>query len=152
MLPIVLISENKSAFVRPILESLPEWFGIYEATEHYIRSAEQLVVLGCKDNNSPVGVITLKKRFEQTYEIDVMGVVSRLHRSGVGQALIKSAVDYVRDNGAQMLTVKTLGASHDDKNYAATRAFYLACGFIPLEEFTELWDSGNPCLFMVKSV
>ena len=39
-----------------------------------------------------------------------------------------------------------------DENYARTRAFYLAMGFRPLEEFTQLWNEQNPCLLMVKRI
>jgi hypothetical protein len=46
--------------------------------------------------------------------------------------------------------VKTLGPTHSDPGYARTRAFYLAVGFRPLEEFGLIWDEGNPCLIMVK--
>lgn len=152
VLPIKIITEDKAAFVRPVLDRLPDWFGIYEATEHYITSAESLDLLGCEDESGPVGVLSIRRHFEKTYEIDVMAIVPRWHRKGLGRRLIDEACDHVRSQGASMLTVKTLGASHPDKNYAATRAFYLSVGFLPLEEFMGLWGSGNPCLFMVKPV
>jgi hypothetical protein len=48
--------------------------------------------------------------------------------------------------------VKTRGPSLPYEPYERTRAFYLAMGFTPLEEFTEIWGPENPCLFMVKAV
>jgi hypothetical protein len=48
--------------------------------------------------------------------------------------------------------VKTLGPSRPDVGYDKTRAFYLAYGFRPLEEFPLLWDPANPALQLVKSV
>jgi hypothetical protein len=40
--------------------------------------------------------------------------------------------------------------SHPDVNYARTRSFYEALGFIGLEETTAFWGEANPCLIMVK--
>ena len=39
-----------------------------------------------------------------------------------------------------------------DANYAATRAFYAAMGFRPLEEIGRIWGEDNPCQIMVKTV
>jgi hypothetical protein len=33
---------------------------------------------------------------------------------------------------------------------ARTRAFYVALGFVPLEERTDIWGPGTPCLIFVK--
>jgi hypothetical protein len=44
--------------------------------------------------------------------------------------------------------VKTLGPSRADVGYAATRRFYRAVGFLPLEELIDFWGK-NPCLVMV---
>ena len=46
--------------------------------------------------------------------------------------------------------MKTLAATQPDPNYAATRHFYEALGFLPVEVFPTLWDARNPCLLMVK--
>ena len=37
-----------------------------------------------------------------------------------------------------------------DVSYAKTRKFYLAMGFYPLEEITELWGEEIPCLIMAR--
>jgi len=36
--------------------------------------------------------------------------------------------------------------------YARTRAFYRALGFLPLEERTDIWGPENPCLISVKAL
>jgi hypothetical protein len=65
-------------------------------------------------------------------------------------------LDHVETNlagsGVEFLQVKTLSASHPDEGYARTRAFYLARGFRPLEEFPHLWSPGNPALQLIKSL
>ena len=58
----------------------------------------------------------------------------------------------MKTSSVEYLQVKTLGPSHPDENYASTRAFYLAMGFRPLEEFKHIWDEHNPCLIMVKKL
>ena len=55
----------------------------------------------------------------------------------------------VRADDARLLTVKTLGPSRPSKEYDDTRHFYAACGFLPVEEFLDLWPD-NPCLLMAK--
>ena len=47
--------------------------------------------------------------------------------------------------------MKTLGPSYPDAGYAKTRSFYLARGFVPLEEIHGLWEQ-NPCLLLVKRI
>ena len=48
--------------------------------------------------------------------------------------------------------MKTLDAAHPSPEYARTRAFYHAMGFVDLECFPTLWDAGNPCLVLVKAL
>ncbi len=61
------------------------------------------------------------------------------------------AADYARAEGFSLLHVKTLAPtlSDPDPGYAATRAFYAAVGFLPLEELPQVWGPENPCLLMV---
>ncbi len=63
-----------------------------------------------------------------------------------------AAEDWLRRRGVDWLHVKTLGPSHPDEDYAKTRAFYVACGFWPLEEFKALWDEKNPALMLIKKL
>jgi ribosomal protein S18 acetylase RimI-like enzyme len=79
-----------------------------------------------------------------------MGVKRSWHRRGIGRALIEAVVELVTSRGVRFLTVKTLSPSNDDPNYAATRLFYEAVGFLPIEEFPTLWGAENPCLFMLR--
>ena len=52
----------------------------------------------------------------------------------------------------EFLQVKTLSPARPDEGYAKTRAFWLACGFRPLEELPTLWDADNPALQLIKTV
>ncbi|NQT65527.1 MAG: GNAT family N-acetyltransferase, partial [FCB group bacterium] len=66
--------------------------------------------------------------------------------------LLQVVEENLRKKNKKFLTVKTLSASHLDEGYAKTREFYKACGFVPVEEFKELWGKENPCLFMAKAL
>jgi GNAT superfamily N-acetyltransferase len=143
---------GKSFVCEPILCSLPQWFGIEEANAQYIRDIEVLPTFIALVDDDAIGFLTLKQHNEYSAEIHVMGVTPRLHRKGVGRALLTRAEEYLQGQGVEYLQVKTLSDTHPDANYARTRAFYMAMGFRPLEEFKTLWNEENPCLLMVKSV
>jgi ribosomal protein S18 acetylase RimI-like enzyme len=134
----------------PILHALPGWFGIEAANVQYLKDIDVLPTWIALKGDEVAGFLTVKKHTSQAAEIHVVGVCPNLHRQGVGRALLLEVEQALRQQGIEYLQVKTLSASHPDKGYARTRAFYLAMGFRPLEEFPELWDPRNPCLQMVK--
>jgi hypothetical protein len=65
-------------------------------------------------------------------------------------AAVEAAARLARSQGARFLTVKTFSPSRPDAGYAATRLFYEAVGFLPIEEITTLWGPENPCLLMLR--
>ena len=73
-----------------------------------------------------------------------MAVLPESHRQGAGRALLAAAEAYLSATAVEFLQVKTLGPSDPSEEYARTRAFYEAMGFVPLEELLDLWESGNP--------
>jgi GNAT superfamily N-acetyltransferase len=141
---------GRAADCAPILRSLPEWFGIEEATAQYVQDIDALPTLLAFVGDEVVGFLTLKYHSAYAAEIHVMGVRPELHRRGIGRALLAQAQRVLREGGIEYLQVKTLSASREDERYARTRHFYLAMGFRPLEEFPELWGEDNPCLQLVK--
>ena len=97
-----------------------------------------------------IGFLSLKLHNSYSAEIYVMGILPGMHRLGIGKALVNAAQTWLKLQATEFLQVKTLGPSDPDPNYARTRAFYLAMGFRPLEEFHQIWDANNPCLILVK--
>ena len=133
-----------------ILHSLPDWFGIPEATANYIEQSAEMPFIAAFDGNTPIGFLAIKETSPSAAEVCVMGVLPQYHRKGTGKALIDSCVTYCKDKGYALLHVKTLDSSCPDESYEKTRRFYTSAGFLPLETMKELWGEDNPCLVMVK--
>ncbi len=134
-----------------ILRRLPDWFGIESSLLMYLRDTERYPTALAEVAGAPAGFVTWHMHFGVTAEIHCLAVLAEHHRHGIGRALVAHAVAAAKAEGARMLQVKTLGPSRPDANYDRTRAFYLALGFIPLEEFPNLWP-GNPCLMLAKAI
>lgn len=135
-----------------ILRALPKWFGIEEATQRYINFANENLTFTATINEQVVGFLSIEQHSPQAAEIYAMGVLPEYHRQGIGHALLQATEKYLRDNGVVFLQVKTLSDKHPDVGYAKTRQFYYGVGFVPLEEFPELWGKHNPCLQMIKAI
>jgi GNAT superfamily N-acetyltransferase len=145
-------AEPNPVGVERLLRGLPEWFGIESAVVDYVEDARRLPTVlawpaGRRDD--PIGVLLLRRHFPTAAEIHLMAVRRDWHRCGVGTALVTAAERLAGADGANLLSVKTLGPSHPDPNYRRTRAFYHALGFLPVQELHGLWPD-NPCLIMVK--
>jgi len=141
---------GQGADAEGILRALPDWFGIEQALVDYARAADELPTFVAARGQETVGFLTLKPTSAHAIEIHVMAVLPGEHRRGVGRALVERAATYARAGGCALLHVKTLAPSDPDSSYAATRAFYAAVGFLPLEELPQVWGPDNPCLLMVK--
>ena len=151
MTQVVEISDpaERSRIAEAVLRDLPEWFGIEEATRQYIEEAATLPTFAVEPD---LGFLTLKQHTPRAAEVYVMGVRREQHRRGIGRALVREAERRCRVQGIRYLHVKTLGPSHPDSGYDATRAFYEAVGFVALEELHGLWSHDNPALILVKDV
>lgn len=147
-----ILNPGNSSICEDILRELPDWFGLEEALQDYTAEAAKLPMVTCESDGRVIGMLTLKPQTQHAVEIAVMGVRPDVHRSGAGRAMIHAAEVWARKQSYRFLTVKTLSAAAEDKNYAHTRAFYEAVGFVHLEEFPDLWDAHNPALMMIKTL
>jgi GNAT superfamily N-acetyltransferase len=139
--------DERSRLCASILGALPDWFGLEEANAAYIRDVADLPTFRIGDE----AFLSVKIHTPQAAEVYVMGVRPERHAQGLGTALLTAAEAYLRAQGVEYLQVKTLGPSFPDEGYARTRSFYVARGFVPLEELHDLWDE-NPCLLLVKRI
>lgn len=118
----------------------------------YVAVADRSPTVIAERRGDAVGLLTLVRHSPYAAEVYVMGVLPELHRQGIGRAMLAHAERGLAADGVEFLQVKTLAPSRPDEGYEKTRAFYLASGFRPLEEFPDLWDAENPALQMVKVV
>jgi GNAT superfamily N-acetyltransferase len=143
--------QEKQRVARVILEALPEWFGIPEARENYIRESADEIMLVSSEGGEPDGFLCLKETGRDTLELAVMGVLKEYHRQGVGTALVQAAKRIARERSYSFLQVKTVQMGRYPE-YDATNRFYLSLGFKEFEVFPTLWDEWNPCQIYVMSV
>jgi len=150
---ITQITDNskKQAIARSILEALPDWFGIPEAREEYIRESAGQVFFAAFLSGNPVGFLCLKQTGKDTAELAVMGVRKEFHRNGIGRELFTAAKKAAREMGYSFLQVKTvrMGTYAD---YDRTNLFYISLGFQEFEVFPTLWDAQNPCQIYVMAL
>lgn len=137
---------------QPVLEALPDWFGIQDANRQYLRDIETLPTFLVTLEDRVVGFLSILDHSDSAAEIHILGVERAYHRQGIGTALVRACERYLSAHRVEFLQVKTLSESHPDVNYAKTRAFYQAMGFKKLQELPTLWGEANPCLMLVKSL
>ena len=144
-------ADKKQSIAREILEALPDWFGIPESREQYIKeSADQpFFVLFILDK--PVGFLCLKETGKETVELCVMGVLKEYHRKGIGRKLFETARETAKRSGYSFMQVKTVQMGRYE-DYDATNLFYLSLGFKEFEVFPNLWDEWNPCQIYVMAL
>lgn len=143
--------DRKRAIAREVLTDLPEWFGIPESTEEYIRESGNMPFFAAMDEAEVLGFMAMKETSPSTCEIYVTGVKKRAHCCGAGRAMFDVFEAYARAQGYRFAQVKTVAPGHYPE-YDATVAFYKGVGFLPLEVFPTLWDERNPCLILVKAL
>jgi GNAT superfamily N-acetyltransferase len=135
-----------------VLATLPHWFGVPESVDDYVAKAEENPTVVATVDGEDVGILTLVVHTPYAAEIYVMGVRPEHHRRGIGRQMLELAETWLRGRDIEYLQVKTLSPRKADSGYEKTRAFYLACGFRPLEEFPDLWQPENPALQLIKTL
>lgn len=143
--------KERQRIARTILEALPDWFGIPEARENYIRESADQFFFAAFSEDEPVGFVCLKETGKATAELAVMGVLKECHRKGIGRALFLAAKKYALERGYSFLQVKTVQTGRYE-DYDRTNLFYLSLGFQEFEVFPTLWDEWNPCQVYVMAL
>ena len=91
--------DKKQRIAREILEALPDWFGIPEAREQYIKESAGQPFFAAYDSDKPIGFLCLKETGKETVELCVMGVLKDYHRKGVGRKLFERAKEEAKQAG-----------------------------------------------------
>lgn len=142
---------EKMMISRQILEALPEWFGIPEAREEYIRESAEQFCFAAFLEERPIGFLCLKETGRETAEIAVMGVLKEYHHQGVGRELFLAAKRCAAQKGYSFLQVKTVRMGLYEE-YDITNRFYQSLGFKEFEVFPTLWGEANPCQIYIMGI
>lgn len=142
---------EKQRVSRSILEALPEWFGIPESREQYIKESAAQLFFAALDAEKAIGFLCLKETGKETVELSVMGVLKDYQRRGLGRKLFEQAKKVVGNLGYSFMQVKTVQMGRYAE-YDATNRFYRSLGFKEFELFPTLWDERNPCQIYVMSL
>jgi GNAT superfamily N-acetyltransferase len=143
---------GKSGVVRNILDALPEWFGIPESVNEYVREAAGLPMAVICGGENPVGFVTLSSPSPDACEIHSMGILKEWQGQGGGKLLVDWAVSHTRNAGKTLLVVKTLSPEANYLPYLKTHRFYRSCGFCEVGVYRQIWGDVDPCLIMVRTV
>ena len=133
-----------------IIAGLPDWFGNADGIRDAAAAVRTHEGLVAEDDRGVAGFLTLVHPYPTTSEVSWMAVRRDRHRTGVGTALLEAALDLLRTRDVRLLTVKTLSDREDPgAEYAQTRAFYLASGFVAVTEL-DIWGPENPCQLLAR--
>jgi len=142
---------ERSRIAREILEQLPDWFGIPERVEQYVRECAELPLWADFEHERCLGFIAMKQTSDCAAELHVMGVIPECHRQGIGRRLFEAMREGAKHMEIEYLHVKTVRMGvYDD--YDRTNLFYRSLGFRELECLPELWDAANPCQLYIMNV
>jgi GNAT superfamily N-acetyltransferase len=116
----------------------------------YKNDTAKLPTFALEDDGRIVGFLTLREHFPPAWEVHCMAIAAAVRGQLLGSKLLKHSEEWLRERGVKFLQVKTVAATSKSAEYAQTRKFYEARGFVPLEVFPELWDAWNPALMCIK--
>lgn len=151
MIKEIIKKEEKMNIADAILRSLPDWFGIEDALNEYVKSSANEIMFASFIDDKPIGFLCLKETSKATVELSVMGILMEYHRQGIGKDLFKEAKNKAKDLGYSFMQVKTVKMGLYD-SYDKTNLFYQSLGFKELEVFPTLWDEWNPCLIYIMAL
>jgi ribosomal protein S18 acetylase RimI-like enzyme len=135
----------------PILRSVPEWFGIEQATLKYIAETATLPTWVAWRGDKAVGFVSVYKHEPKSAEMHCIAVLKEAHGTGVGTALVRHIEVELRAQGIEYLQVKTQGPSLPCEEYARTTHFYESIGYVRIEELHGIWP-GMPALLLIKKI
>jgi ribosomal protein S18 acetylase RimI-like enzyme len=106
------------------------------------------------DAGDVVGFVIVERRGARAAEILWAAVAADRRGEGLGSRLIDHALAELSADGVQIVEVKTLDPSADYAPYNATRAFWVARGFVQFDTIDPLpgWPPGNPAALLAVAL
>lgn len=133
-----------------VLRTLPLWFGHEQSLFEYAGNTARFQTFVAEENGQVIAFLSLQCHFPASWEVNCVAVDAAHRNCGIGQSLHQRVEEWLRQQGARTLQVKTLAESHPSPEYAQTRKFYESVGYMPIEVFPTLWEAGLPVLQLVK--
>ena len=101
-----------------------------------------------------VGFVIAERRGARAAEILWAAVAADRRGAGLGSQVIDHALAALSADGVQIVEVKTLDPSADYAPYDATRAFWIARGFVQFDTIDPLpgWPPGNPAALLAVAL
>jgi GNAT superfamily N-acetyltransferase len=107
-----------------------------------------------EDSGAVTGFVIVERRGTRAAEILWAAVAADRRGAGLGTRLVNHVLDELRADGVQIVETKTLDPSEDYAPYDATRAFWLARGFVQIDTIDPLpgWAPGNPAAILAVAL
>jgi len=140
----------KASLCARLSAELPMWFGRPESNAEYIRGMATRDAFAAFVRGAPEGLIALDYHFGTTCNLWWLGVSPKVHRCGVGRALVERAFKEASQRGCAWLAVETMSPRTLSPEYDITHRFYEALGFHPFVEFEP--EPGDYMMWMMRSV
>ena len=136
-----------------IIDGLPDYFteDVPDKVRSDLRDHGGWVI---DDPGGIVGFVIVERRGIRAAEILWAAVAADHRGAGLGTRLVDHVLDELSADGVQIVEVKTLDPSADYPPYDATRAFWLARGFVQLDMIDPLpgWPPGNPAAILAVAL
>ena len=136
-----------------IINGLPDFFtdDVPDKVRSDLRDHGGWVI---EDADGVAGFVIVERRGERAAEILWAAVAADRRGAGLGTRLVDHVLDELGADGVQIVEVKTLDPSADYAPYDATRAFWLARGFVQLDTIDPLpgWPPGNPAAILAAAL
>jgi GNAT superfamily N-acetyltransferase len=136
-----------------IVAGLPDFFtdDVPDKVQSDLREHRGWVI---DDAGEVVAFVIVDLRGARAAEILWAAVAANRRGRGLGSQLIDHALAELRADGVQIVEVKTLDPSADYAPYDATRAFWIARGFIQFDTIDPLpgWPPGNPAALLAVAL
>jgi len=135
-----------------VLRSLPGWFGIEQSLHSHVSNVARQLTFVAEAGGQLIGFMSLVPGPGHCWDLDCLAVEAAWRGRGVGRQLQDHAERWLAARGARVMQVLTLAESHPSPEYAQTRAFYEAVGYVCGDDLDEGWPLHLPLVQMTKAL
>jgi ribosomal protein S18 acetylase RimI-like enzyme len=139
------INANTTVFTQEEVECVDELWDEYQALGSEKSGYYFLVE---KEGDQVLGYACYGPRAltDRTYDLYWIAVNPAVRRGGVGRKLLAASEEAIRNLGGRLLIVETSGLA----KYEATRAFYIATGYLLEATLKDFYRNGDDLVIFTK--